>query len=165
MWDHISLFNRFSLITANLPPACQAVRWVAWHVPLTGASAGHQRSSAMKQFTPVNIAVHWHLGLALMADRFPIEKNYWKDHSKKMRDIQLRHFKENNLEIQCGLTNCRHIGQCSLTTWWRYKHMDDCAHSDNRTTYRPINTTRPSYQQLTRSLGAKEIWCEQEEGR
>ncbi len=56
-----------------------------------------------------------------MPDRFPIEKNYCKDHSKKMRGIQFRHFKENNLEIQCGRTNCRHIFQCSLTTWWRYK--------------------------------------------
>lgn len=26
--------------------------------------------------------------------------------------------------------------------------MDGCAHCDKRTTYRPINTTRPSYQQL-----------------
>lgn len=64
-------------------------------MPLTGASAGHERASAMKQFTPVNIAVYWHLGLALMVDRLPIEMNYWKDHSKKMSDISFRDFTGN----------------------------------------------------------------------
>lgn len=52
------------------------------------------------------------------------------------------------MELECGLNNSGHICECSLTTWWRYKHMDGCAHCDKRTTYRPINTTRPSYQQL-----------------